>query len=206
MIVLIFTLLLAGCNFSPSLESKLSDALSAMFSSEDKYREAQEALGDLERKEQILFNETMSLTQEETEELEKNVAELVSSLEERLVLIEKEESSINKAKESLTLFEDIVNDAEEGIKEDVEQLEKVIKDRYSNHAEVVTEYIGLTDVQKELYDMFLDEETDLAMLQEKVEEVNKQNQIVQDTIQIFNESTAKVNELKGVILGKLEEE
>lgn len=201
---LIGALLLSGCSFGSSIESRLSNVLSTMFSAEEKYREVQTDLKDLETKEQIVFKETMALTQEQPDELKINVDELETLLEERLVLISKEEESMKKAKESISLFDEIIEKADKKDIGDIEKLKEELYKRYSSHAEVVVEYIELASIQKELYAMLKNETTNLAVLQEKVEDVNKQNETVQQTIQKFNESTTKVNELKEDIMTKLE--
>ena len=49
----------------------------------------------------------------------------------------------------------------------------------------------LADLQKELYGMLADEETEVSNLQEKVTEVNKQNETVKEIISSFNEATGQ---------------
>jgi len=194
--VLIGTLLLAGCNFGSSTESQLSKVLSEMNSAEGKSRDAQSDLNDLEKTEQALFNKTMELTQEQIEELEMQVLELEKLLEERLVLLNEEEASIKKAKESVASFDSILEKAETGKKKQIEKLKQAVNKRYELHATFTAEYKKLMDLQKELYKMLLDEETELQAFQSKVNDVNEQNGNVQAAIDLFNEATNTINSLK----------
>ena len=53
--------------------------------------------------------------------------------------------------------------------------------------------------------MLADEETEVSNLQEKVTEVNEQNETVKEIINSFNEATGTVNKLKEDLFNKLEE-
>ena len=46
-------------------------------------------------------------------------------------------------------------------------------------------------MQQDLYNMLVDESADVTAIQEQVQEVNKHNELVQQSVQKFNEATAK---------------
>jgi chromosome segregation ATPase len=204
-LVLSSILVLSGCNFGPSVEEQLSDALSDMNAAEKEYRDAQSELSKLEKSEQQLFTGIMELTQEQKEELETKVAELEKLLEQRLVHIDQEESSMKKAMELLKSFDSIIEQAEGDMKSHFEELKKAVGDRYDLHSAVVTEYKELANLQKELYEMLVTEGVELSQLKEKVGEVNAQNETVQSTINSFNEATIIVNGLKDDIFESLQD-
>jgi peptidoglycan hydrolase CwlO-like protein len=94
------TLILSACSIGASNDEKLSDTLAKVYDEEQGYRDAQQKLAELEKKEQSTFNEAMKLTQEQKDEVTLKVEELKASLSERLTLLKEENESIDKAQES----------------------------------------------------------------------------------------------------------
>jgi hypothetical protein len=202
------SLLLSACSMgASSSEEKLSASLEKVYEEEQGYRDAQQQLAELEKKEQSTFNAAMELTQQQKDDVALKVEELKASLTERLTLLKEENESIGKAQDSLTVFEDLVEDTkDEAVKTSLLDLKTSIEDRYEAHEVVSNEYQKLTDLQITLYDMLEDEETEQAQLQEQVILVNKQNDIVQSAINVFNEATKKLNEMKSSVYDSLDEE
>ncbi|MFC6038182.1 YkyA family protein [Paenisporosarcina macmurdoensis] len=202
------TLLLSACSMgASSSEEKLSASLEKVYEEEQGYRDAQQQLAELEKKEQSTFNAAMELTQQQKGDVALKVEELKASLTERLTLLNEENESIGKAQDSLTSFEDLVEDTkDEVVKTSLLDLKASINDRYEAHEIVSNEYQKLTDLQITLYDMLEDEETQQAQLQEQVILVNKQNDVVQSAINAFNEATKKLNEMKSSVYDSLDEE
>jgi len=199
-----FILILTGCSFGQSTESSLNDVLTKVYEDEEGYRTAQEQLSELEKTEQASYNELMELTQKEKEEISAKTADMDSSLKERLSLINKEKESISKAEESFKAFDDVMKDAkEENIKGILEEMKKEMGLRFELHGEFTDQYEKLAELQKTLYGMLSDEHAELPKLQEKVAEVNAQNETVQSVIAEFNEHTKKFNELKNDVYEKL---
>lgn len=176
-----------------------------MNSAEKSYRDTQKSLSKVEQLEQQLFVETMTLTQEDEEELKLKVTELNEMLAERLNLLDEEESSIKEAKDAFSGLDSVMDKAQADEVKNTEALKKAINERYENHGAFVVEYKKLTATQKELYEMLVNEQTSLADLETKVEEVNNQNEAVQLTINTFNESTEVVNSLQDKLFVHTEE-
>jgi len=200
------TLLLSGCTFGSSTEKELSNALMDMNDAEKDYRGLQEELNSLEKSEQATFNEMMNLTQEQKDELKTKLGEVEESLEKRLEQIKDEEASMEKAKETVSSFDKVIEKAEGDTKKEVEELKKAINSRYDNHSIFIEEYKKLSEMQKNLYAKISDEEADITELQDLVGEVNKQNDVVKESIELFNESTVKVNDIKEKLFNDLEKE
>lgn len=202
------SILLSACSMgASSSEEKLSASLEKVYEEEQGYRDAQQQLAELEKKEQSTFNAAMELTQQQKDDVALKVEELKASLTERLTLLNEENESIGKAQDSLTSFEDLVEDTkDEAVKTSLLDLKISIEERYEAHEVVSNEYQKLTDLQITLYDMLEDEETEQAQLQEQVILVNKQNDVVQSAINAFNESTKKLNEMKSSVYDSLDEE
>lgn len=201
------TLILSACSIGASNDEKLSDTLAKVYEEEQGYRDAQQKLAELEKKEQSTFNEAMKLTQEQKDEVTLKVENLKASLSERLTLLNEENASIDKAQESLSSFEEIVEDAKkEKVKTSLTDLKNLLESRYEAHQVVSSEYQKLTDLQSTLYEMLADENTEQAQLQEQVDKVNKQNDVVQSAINAFNDLTKKLNETKSSVYESLDEE
>ena len=200
--------LLSACSMgASSSEEKLSASLEKVYEEEQGYRDAQQQLAELEKKEQSTFNAAMELSQEQKDEVALKVGELKASLSKRLTLLKEENESIGKAQDSLSSFEDLVEDTkDEAVKTSLLDLKTSIEARYEAHEVVSNEYQKLTNLQITLYDMLADEETEQSQLQEQVIKVNKQNDVVQSAINAFNEATKKLNDMKSSVYDSLDEE
>lgn len=200
------SLLLTACSLGVSTEEQLSVTLSKVFEEEQGYRDAQQQLNELEKAEQEMFNSVMSLTQKQKEEVALKTEELKASLAERLVLLNEENESIENARSSLASFDEIVEETKkEEMKTSLNELRALMDERYQAHKVVSAEYQKLTDLQTQLYDMLITEDTQQVDLQEKVSKVNEQNEIVQSVINSFNEKTKIVNEKKTTVYDLLDE-
>ncbi|MFC4409363.1 YkyA family protein [Chungangia koreensis] len=198
-----FILLLSGCSFGTSTESSLNDVLSKVYEDEEGYRTAQEQLSELEKNEQTSFKEMMELTQEQKEELSAKVSEMETSLEERLKLISAEEESINQAEETFKEIDGVIEQAEEeDVKGILQDMKAEMTERFSMHEEFIKQYEQLSELQRSLYAMLADNQTEMPALQNKVKEVNVQNDAVQKVIAQFNEHTKIFNDLKNEVYEK----
>lgn len=205
--VLTTSLLLSACSIGTSVEQQLSDSLTKVYEEEQGYRDAQAKLAELEKKEQLTFNQTMELTQEQKEKVGAKVEEMKLSLTERLTLLKEENDSIKGAQESLSSLDKIVEEAKEDqIKSSISELQTAMDARYEAHDVVNDEYQKLTDLQSDLYEMLANEETQQEELQEHVTKVNVQNELVQSAIIAFNDATKKINEQKESVYDSLQEE
>lgn len=190
-------LLLTACSFGESTEEKLSNVLTEIYETEKGYREVQPLLAETELKELTNFQSMMELTQDQQDELSAQVEATATLLEERLALVKKEKESIAKANEKLADLEAVISDAkEESEKESIRLVEEALKNRYAAHDKLVEQYNSLASLQESLYNMLVDEEANVTSIQEKVAEVNKQNEVVQQSVKEFNDLTTHLNEVK----------
>ncbi|TWT04774.1 YkyA family protein [Planomicrobium sp. CPCC 101079] len=198
-------LLLSACS-GPTPGEQLDTVLKDTFEAEQDYRNTQGEMEKLEKNEQQLFESIMALTQEQQDEVKAQAEEALASAEERLVLLEKEKDSMINAEETFKEIDTVIEEAkEDSVKADLTALKEKMQERFNSHAEFSAAYEELTNLQKELYEMLLNEETDLSMLQEKTAEVNEQNAKVQEAVTVFNEQTEQFNELKNSTIDKLAE-
>lgn len=199
-------LLLSACSGQNASE-QLDNVLQDTFTAEKEYRDTQSEMEKLEKNEQELFESIMGLTQEQQEEVRGQAEEALESADQRLELLKTENESISNAEEEFKAIDTVIEDAEEeALKTDLTELKTKMQERFEAHADFAAAYEKLTNLQKELYDMLLDEETELQTLQEKAMEVNEQNTAVQEAVTVFNERTEQFNEMKNNLVDQLEEE
>lgn len=204
-IAIIGALILAGCSFNATIEDRVSKILGEMYSVEETYRESQKELKILEEEEQKLFNATMELTQEEQAALEENVGRLQEIVKERTEKLEEEQAAMKQAKEMSAEFDRIEGGLDTHEQQGIDQLKEAVIDRYEAHALFVSEYEQLTTMQKDLYTMLVEKESDFKKLNEQVGAINEQNEMVVAAIERFNEQTIVVNQSREAFYEKLKE-
>ncbi|PSL27716.1 putative cell-wall binding lipoprotein [Planomicrobium soli] len=208
MIAILFSsaLLLSACS-GPTPGEQLDTVLKDTFEAEKDYRDTQGEMEKLEKNEQQLFESIMALTQEQQDEVKAQAEEAMASADDRLALLEQEKESMGTAEETFNEIDTVIEEAKENeVKADLTALKEKMQERFNAHADFAAAYENLTSLQKELYEMLLNEETDLQMLQEKTAEVNEQNTKVQEAVTVFNEQTEQFNELKDSTIDNLTEE
>lgn len=207
LVILCSILFLSACSFGQQTEEKLSNILTELYESESDYRAVQSELIAIEKKEQANFQSMMELTKDQKEELTKQVGETSKLLEERLVLVEKEAASITKASEKLKQLQTLISETkDESEKANLEKMEEALKNRYAAYDALTEEYNSLASLQEELYNLLITEEAEVKTIQNKVAEVNKQNEVVKKSVEKFNELTTQLNKVKEDIFTSLREE
>ncbi|MEK3978239.1 YkyA family protein [Psychrobacillus sp. FSL K6-2836] len=207
--ILIFSsiLLLAGCNFGESTEQKLSNILTEIYDLEADYRDVQEELAETESKEQANFQQMMELTKDQKEELTTMVEDTATLLENRLALVEKEAASLNSTSDGIKQISTLITDTKDATeKESLKKMETSLKERITTYEEVTNNYNELATMQQDLYNMLIDESADVTAIQEQVQEVNMHNELVQQSVQKFNDATNRVNEVKEEVLTSLQKD
>ncbi|WP_033541641.1 YkyA family protein [Planococcus sp. CAU13] len=196
-------LLLSACS-GPSTEEQLDTVLKDTFEAEKDYRETQSEMENLESTEQEKFETIMALTQEEQDDVKANAEEALASVDQRLELLETEKTSMDSAEEAFQEIDTVIEEADdEEVKTDLTALKTKMHERYDAHEQFAGVYEELAAEQKELYEMLLNEETELEVLQEKTAAVNEKNKEVQNAVTAFNEQTEQFNEMKNNLIEKM---
>lgn len=206
MAAMIFSLLLLAACSGSNIRDDLDRVLNDTFDAEEEYRAVQADLEEREKAEQQLFEEAMALTQEQQDQVAEQAQEALDSADERLEFLQTEKESMQSAEDKFADIDGVIESAEEdSVKTDLEALKAEMLERFTAHDRFAEAYEELIVHQKELYEMLMDSESTLQMLQEKAAEVNGQNEQVQLAVTEFNELTQQVNELKDETMGKLNE-
>lgn len=197
-IVLVFiVLMLSACSFGETTEVKLSNILTEMYELELNYRDVQLELVDIEKKEQANFQRMMELTKDQQEELTKQVDATEKLLEERLVLVGKEADSIKQASGKMDNIKKLIEETkEENDKETLQKIEQALANRFEAYDVLTEQYHTLASSQEELYNLLIEGDAEVDAVQEKVVEVNEQNEVVKQAVNEFNELTMELNKVK----------
>lgn len=196
-------LLLSACS-GPSTEEQLDSVLKDTFEAESDYRDTQSEMEELETAEQEKFESIMALTQEQQEDVRANAEEALASVDQRLELLETEKASMDSAEEAFQEIDTVIEETEdEELKTELTALKTKMHDRFDAHEQFAATYEELAAEQKELYEMLVNEETELQVLQEKTVTVNDKNKEVQNAVTAFNEQTEQFNEMKNNLIEKM---
>ncbi|MFF2752328.1 YkyA family protein [Psychrobacillus sp. NPDC058041] len=200
-------LLLSACSFRENTEEKLSNILTEIYNSESDYRDVQLELSETEKKEQANFQSMMELTKDQKEKLTKQVEENANLLEKRLELVKKESASIKKASEKMVDIDTLIsNTKDDSEKDNLKKMEEALKNRYAAYDALTEQYNNLANLQDELYNMLIEEDSEVKTIQDKVAEVNEQNEVVQKAVEKFNELTTQLNQVKEKVFASFEED
>lgn len=197
------TLILTGC--SADAGEELDGVLQDTHAAEQDYRDVQSQMEELEQQEQGIFESIMALTQDEREQVGTQVEEAVALVDERLELMQTEKDSVESAEEAFAEIDTVIEEADEEFKSDLTALKEKMNERFSAHHDFTAQYETLAGLQKELYQLLPDEETDIETLQQKTVEVNEQNTVTEEAVTVFNTHTEEFNEMKNSFIEKVEQ-
>lgn len=198
--------LLTGCSDNQTIEDKVISVLGEMAEIEKDFETFQGELTEIEQTEQQIFLETMTLTQNQTTKIKENVEKLTETLEERVLKIDAEAETMQKANALVADLSKLEEEATELEKEAVEKVKEATNHRYQLHHVFVENYAQFTNLQRILYKMIVEVPIDAAKLDEQVEAVNKQNQLVTQAVKDFNEATIVLNETRDEVFTQLKKE
>ena len=190
---LFILLLLSGCSKEPTVAQQFTDLLVAVNEKENQGNNFGRTLYEKEQKEQEMFNQTMDLTQQNYQEVKQQVVAMKKSVRERSVLLEKEESALDKSKEAVEQLSEWVKDV--GLTKQLEGVVKTLNDRSEIHEAFILRYKKLIDSQMQLYTQLEDQSAREPGLQTHVNEVNELISGNQQLLLEFNETTREANRL-----------
>lgn len=193
----ILAVLLAGCFNGETPAEKMYEVLEKVVAAEEGFEEQQEPLVALEQKEKELYEQIISLSMKDFDEIVKLSDEAIGSLEKRGDHIRLEKESIAASKEQFEKLQDMIKDIEdEELKKSAEQLFDTMMQRYDNHEKLYKSYGKAMQLDKELYELFKQEDLSLEILEEQIVKVNASYEQVLADNEVFNETTKQYNEQK----------
>ncbi|PIC86541.1 hypothetical protein CSV72_08180 [Sporosarcina sp. P20a] len=202
--LLFVLLLLIGCSKESEVTQQLTDFLVAMNEKEKQGNNFGRKLFEKEQKEQILFIETIELTQQQYQEVKQRVVAMKKSARERALLIEKEESALRESKKAIDRMSEWMEQVD--LTDHVGEVVEALYERSEVHENFILQYKKLIDSQTQLYTQIEDQSIREHELQNHVSEVNDLISSSQQLLTEFNEATREVNRLATRAVKSLEKQ
>ncbi|PID00037.1 YkyA family protein [Sporosarcina sp. P29] len=202
--LLFILLLLIGCSKESEVTQQLTDFLVVMNEKEKQGNNFGRKLFEKEQKEQILFIETMELTQQQYQEVKQRVVAMKKSARERALLIEKEESASRESKKAIDQMSEWMEQVD--LTDHVGEVVEALYERSEIHENFILQYKKLIDSQTQLYTQIEDQSIRERELQNHVSEVNDLISSSQQLLTEFNEATREVNRLATRAVKSLEKQ
>ncbi|WP_243354492.1 YkyA family protein [Bacillus litorisediminis] len=190
-------ILLAGCTEKTSPVETMYTTLEGVVSAEEDFNEQQEPLQQLEKQEHELFEQIISLSMNEFDQIVNLSKEALSIVEKRKEKIEIERESMIESEEKFKEVQDIIETIEdEELKAKATELSKTMNSRYQAHKDLYDAYMNGLQLDQQLYTILQDENLTLDQLETKINEINDAYKIVMEANNEFNKITEKYNESK----------
>lgn len=187
---------LTAC-FNKTNEEKMYETLEKVVSLEKTFAAQQDPLVKIEKQEKELYEKIMNLGMKEYDEIVKLSDQALSLLEKRTELIDKEHESIEASKKEFKKLSQPIKKLEDDqLKKLAKKLYDTMIDRYQSYDELYLHYMDSIELDRQLYEMFKDEQLTLEQLEEHVTAINKAYTKILDANKKFNEETDKYNKIK----------
>ncbi|MFD2213027.1 YkyA family protein [Metabacillus endolithicus] len=193
---IILLCLLSGC-FGPAPEEKIYTILEEAVTLEDSFKEQQQPLLELEKKEADLYNKIMDLGMKEFEQVVSLSKQALTSVEERESKIQMEYDSIMSSKDKFNeINEEIEKIKDETLLQSAQELKSTMEGRYKSYEKLYENYKKSISLDKELYSMLQKEDLEMEQLETQIDKINKSYQSVMEQNNEFNKLTEQYNDLK----------
>lgn len=188
---------LTGCFGHRTSEEKIYEVLEKVVALEEPFEEQQEQLVKLEKDEKALFEKIIALGMDEYGQIVKMSDEALTIIKKRKEHLLKEEKSMKASSKEfakLTSIIDDINDQE--LKKHAEQLYNIMMDRYKTYHILNKHYSKGLEYDKELYEMFKQEDITLEQLETQIHIINESYKKVIEANKAFNKLTEDYNNAK----------
>lgn len=194
-ILTIFTL--AGCLNQKSPTEKIYVILEKVVIAEKVFEEQQDPLVSFEKEEKIIYDKIVTLSMKNQAEIIKLSDEALLLVDKRKSLIEKEQKSILASKKEFIKVKELLKELKEPKQtKQAQLLYKTMIQRYEVHETLFNNYIASLNDDRELYQLFKNEDVTLEQLESQVNKLNESYQAVFKANETFNTLTKKYNEEK----------
>lgn len=196
LLLILMSFVMSGCiNKEP--EQKMYDALEKVVAAEQVFKEQQDPLVQIEQQEKKIYDEIISLSMKEFDKIKKLSNEAIDLVEQRREHMEKERESIEQSKQEFEKTEDIINSFDDStLKKTAEDLYGIMIERYDVHDELYTNYMASIELDKELYELFKQEDVTIEQLEAQIAKINDSYEKVLNDNEQFNVKTEEYNEAK----------
>ena len=194
---IILTSLLAGCFNQQTPVEKIYEVFEKVVVAEKLFEEQQDPLVKLEKEEQVIYDKIISLGLKETEEISTLTTEALDIVKQRKEHMEKEQQSLDESKSEFVSIKLLLEEMDESAqKKKAKELYDLMMERYRVHKELSDDYLAALELDKELYEMFKEDDIQLEKLQDQIVKINEKYSEILTANQEFNEKTKQYNETK----------
>ncbi|OZT12403.1 hypothetical protein CHN50_10850 [Priestia aryabhattai] len=190
-------MLLAGCSAESGEELEVYKALEKVANQEKQFIKEQQPMVELEDKENVLYEEILSIGMKEKEKVDEKAAEALQLLDEREGHLVKEQESMQRSKEEFEKAKgkiELVKD--EDIEKQANKLAALMESRYKAYDSLYASYEESLELDRELYTMFRKNNVKLNDLENQISSINEIYEKVQENSEKFNQATDAYNEEK----------
>lgn len=193
---IILLTVLTACSGTP-VDEKIYNHLEEAVVIEAEFEQQQAEIAELEKKEQSIFEEIITIEKQNLDEIEKLSEQAIGIIEERLDKVYAEKESIESAKEEFVKIEDLIDQLpdEDLIGKASDMYDSMIE-RYDLYEDLNKNYVQSLVLEEELYTLLPKEETEQEEVRSLIEEINESYTIVLELNDLFNENTTEYNALK----------
>lgn len=195
-LLLVCVLFLSAC-MSQSAEENIYNKLEKVVELESAFKDQQQPLVELEKKESELYNEIMSLGMKEFEKVVELSKEALSVVEDREAKMKAEyESIMSSKKEFNTVNEEFEKIEDEKLAKKAKELKDTMSERYKSYDQLFNNYKSSIALDKELYKMLQNDNLTIEELESQINKINESYKNVIEQNEEFNSLTEEYNKLK----------
>ncbi|MDQ0217251.1 YkyA family protein [Peribacillus cavernae] len=194
-VILLSAVLVSGCNGSP--EEQIHSILEETVQQEKGFEDQQTPIAKSETKEKQLYDQIIKLGMKEFDQIVKLSDDALKNIQNREKLIEKEHKSIQKSEEEFNKIDTEMKDIDDKkVQQQAEDLKKTMESRYAAHDRLYKSYKESLSLDKQLYELFKNEDLKMEELQAQIDKINTSYQKVLLANEQFNKETELYNQEK----------
>ncbi|PLR84047.1 hypothetical protein CVD25_13000 [Bacillus canaveralius] len=196
-IYLTAAVLLAGCLGQQSAPEKMYEIMEKVVALEDSFEKQQEPLLKLEKEEKELYGKMIELGMKEYDQIVNLSDQALTIVDKRKKHMEAEVKSINASEKEFQKLERIIEDIDDKeLKKQADDLYGTMQKRYDAHRVLAENYSNGLGYDRELYEMFKQEDLTIEKLEEQINKINATYKKVLETNEQFNTYTEDYNDSK----------
>jgi hypothetical protein len=191
------SVLLTGCQGQSSTVDEMYAVLENVVELEQEFEQQQDPLVELEREEKEIYSQIITLGMKEFEQIVTLSNEALTIVDKRQEHMQMEEDSIQASRKEFEKFKPLIDELDdEELKKKANELNDTMLERYKTHDNLYKNYTQGLTYDKELYQMFQQEDLSIDQLEEQIAKINDTYKVVLESNETFNNHTKKYNENK----------
>lgn len=197
LLILFTSIFLAGCLNKNSTVNDIHALLESVVELEQEFENQQDPLVELEKEEKEIYSKIITLGMKEFEQIVTLSNEASAIVDKRQEHMDIEASSIQASKKEFEKIDPLIEKIEDAeLKKKATELKSTMMERYQIHDSLYENYLNGLTYDKELYQMFQNENLSIDQLEEQIAKINDAYKLVLDSNKEFNDLTQRYNDIK----------